>query len=79
MDDLALLHPLQHCFNQVRTKGGQLRDCCATKCCLGFESISSPYANNKGADQPAHSHSLISAFVVCSLDTCSVIVVIAMY
>ena len=27
-----------------------------------------PYANNKGADQPAHSRSLISAFVVCFLD-----------
>ena len=27
------------------------------------------YANNKGADQPAHSHSLISAFVVCCLDS----------
>ena len=26
-----------------------------------------PYANNKGADQPAHPCSLISAFVVCSL------------
>ena len=26
------------------------------------------YANNKGADQPAHPHSLISAFVVCCLD-----------
>ena len=25
------------------------------------------YANNKGADQPAHLHSLISAFVVHSL------------
>ena len=25
------------------------------------------YANNKGADQPAHPHSLISAFVVCCL------------
>ena len=25
-----------------------------------------PYANNKGADQPAHPHSLISAFVVWS-------------
>ena len=26
-----------------------------------------PYANNKGADQPAHPHSLISTFVVrCS-------------
>ena len=27
-----------------------------------------PYANNKGADQSAHPHSLISAFVVCCLD-----------
>ena len=27
-----------------------------------------PYANNKGADQPAHPHSLISAFVVHCLD-----------
>ena len=28
-----------------------------------------PYANNKGADQPAHPRSLISALVVRSLDT----------
>ena len=27
------------------------------------------YANNKGADQPAHPHSLISAFVVHCLDS----------
>ena len=27
------------------------------------------YANNKGADQTAHSRSLISAFVVCCLDS----------
>ena len=27
------------------------------------------YANNKGADQPAHSRSLISAFVVRNLDS----------
>ena len=27
------------------------------------------YANNKGADQPAHLHSLISAFVVRCLDS----------
>ena len=27
------------------------------------------YANNKGADQPAHSRSLISAFVVRCLDS----------
>ena len=28
-----------------------------------------PYANNKGADQPVHSCSLISAFVVRCLDS----------
>ena len=28
-----------------------------------------PYANNKGADQPAHPRSLISTFVVRSLDS----------
>ena len=28
-----------------------------------------PHANNKGADQPAHLHSLISAFVVRCLDS----------
>ena len=28
-----------------------------------------PYANNKGADQPVHLRSQISAFVVCCLDS----------
>ena len=28
-----------------------------------------PYANNKGADQPAHPHSLIGAFVVRCIDS----------
>ena len=28
-----------------------------------------PFANNKGADQPAHPHSLISASVVYCLDS----------
>ena len=28
-----------------------------------------PYANKKGADQPAHPRSLISIFVVCCLDS----------
>ena len=28
-----------------------------------------PYANNKGADQPAHPRSLISTFVVRCLDS----------
>ena len=36
-----------------------------------------PYANNKGADQPAHPRSLISTFVVGYLD--SIIPVVAMY
>ena len=30
-----------------------------------------PYANKKGADQPAHPHSLIIAFVVRCLDSIS--------
>ena len=28
-----------------------------------------PYANNNGADQPAHLRSLISAFVLCWIDS----------
>ena len=28
-----------------------------------------PYAKNEGAEQPAHPHSLISAFIVRSLDS----------
>ena len=36
-----------------------------------------PYVNNKGADQPAHPRSLISTFVVRSLD--SMIPVVAMH
>ena len=31
------------------------------------ENLSSGIANNKGADQPANLHSLISAFVICLL------------
>ena len=31
--------------------------------------IMMPYANNKGADQPEHPRSLISAFVVRCLDS----------
>ena len=33
-----------------------------------WENLYMPYANNKGADQPAHPRSLISAFVVRCLD-----------
>ena len=34
-----------------------------------WENLFMPYANNKGADQPAHLRSLISAFVVRCLDS----------
>ena len=34
-----------------------------------WENLFMPYANNKGADQPAHPHSLISAFVVRWIDS----------
>ena len=33
-----------------------------------WENLFTPYANNKGADQPVHPCSLISTFVVCYLD-----------
>ena len=36
-----------------------------------------PYANNKGTDQPAHPRSLISTFVVRTLD--SIVPVVAVY
>ena len=36
-----------------------------------------PYANNKGADQPAHPHSLISAFVVRCLDSTYIICLVS--
>ena len=34
-----------------------------------WENLFMPYANNKSADQPAHPHSLISAFVIHCLDS----------
>ena len=34
-----------------------------------MRNLFEPYANNKGADQPAHSRSLISTFVVRYLDS----------
>ena len=36
-------------------------------CC--FLNLFLPYANNKGADQPAHPHILIRTFVICCLDS----------
>ena len=48
-----------------------------SECCKGTQSLEPghektclmPYANNKGADQPAHPRSLISTFVVRCLDS----------
>ena len=34
-----------------------------------WENLFMPYVNNKGADQPAHPHSLISTFIVCCPDS----------
>ena len=39
------------------------------KWAMSWENLFMPYANNKGADQPVHLHSLISAFVVRCLDS----------
>ena len=36
---------------------------------MSWENLFMPYANNKGADQPVHPRSLISAFVVRCLDS----------
>ena len=33
------------------------------------ENLSSGFANNKGADQPAHPNSLISTFIICLLES----------
>ena len=41
-----------------------------TRCnVISTKNMFMPYANNKGADQPAHPGSLISAFVVRCLDS----------
>ena len=54
------------------------RSDCPSRCSLiriyitwatSWENLFEPYANNKGADQPAHSRSLISTFVVHYLDS----------
>ena len=41
---------------------GPLKPC--DKWAMSWEDLFLPYANNKGADQPAHLRSLISTFVV---------------
>ena len=44
-----------------------------TKTCyiwaMSWENLFMPYANNKGADQPVHPRSQISACIVCCLDS----------
>ena len=42
-----------------------------------WENLIMPYANNKGADQPAHPRSLISAFIVHCLDSIILLVSIS--
>ena len=42
-----------------------------------WEKLFMPYANNKGADQPAHLRSLISAFTVRCLDSIKPLLVIS--
>ena len=37
------------------------------------ENLSSGFPNNKGADHPVHLRSLISAFVICSLESTCII------
>ena len=44
---------------------------------MSWENLFMPYANNKGADQPAHPRSLISIFVVRCLDSIIPILAIA--
>ena len=43
---------------------------------LSWDNLFSPYANNKGEDQPVHPRSLISTFVARCLDSITPLVVI---
>ena len=53
----------------VSVMPGRLLCCFLIKNVKRATSLFLPYANNKGADQPAHPRSLISTFVVCCLDS----------
>ena len=56
----------------IRTKRGKLKVAESQtflKWAMSWENLFMPYANNKGADQPAHPRSLISAIVVRYLDS----------
>ena len=58
----------------VRRNWSQKKKNTSTSCLVGtkwatsWENLFMPYANNNGADQPAHPRSVISAFVVRCLD-----------
>ena len=60
---LHCLHEIHEFLLRIMTTRHPLNEPRHEKTCF------MPYANNKGADQPAHSHSLISAFVVRCLDS----------
>ena len=67
---LELLHE-RNCFTVLRTTQQQfnlhLRAAWSTpllSMASTRENLSSGFANNKGADQPAHPRSLISAFII---------------
>ena len=56
--------------NRIETPNFYIAFVTSYKCELGHEKTClMSYANNKGADQPAHPRSLISTFVVCCLDS----------
>ena len=50
-------------------KKGDVQKSQKYKWATSWENLFLPYANNKGADQPAHPRSLISAFVIRCLDS----------
>ena len=53
------------CYNYPQTRISYF------KWASSWENLFMPYASNKGADQPVHPHSLISAFVIRCLDSIS--------
>ena len=52
-------------FHSLKTKNSDSYKCDPDKICAqSRENLMLLHANNKNANQPAHSHSLISAFVI---------------
>ena len=56
------MEPMQTVKNEIRRCRTLIGPRCEKTCLMS-------YASNKGADQPAHPRSLISAFIVCCLDS----------